>query len=283
MTLPIVAPLLPEDVNLIERSQFWQTQRLDVIQTSMGPVLVKAQRLQRHPIRYAMLSALAWLLRLPMIKAAPAPGGSDAQNIEVLRLQALRQAGVQVPAVLHSAQNWFAMEYIDAPTLLGSLQSEVEISERLSMWLQAAKALGHVHARGQALSQAFARNCLWHHGEIWFIDFEDDPVSVMPLEQAQARDWLAYFYSTVWALRQCQVSWDHLLSKYELISQIYSEPVAQIIQETGARMAWLRHLPTSRKPWGRDVITLQMLGEFLYRSGKRQAEIANKAESTSTH
>lgn len=268
MTLPLVAPLMPEDVNVIERSQFWLTQRLDVIHTSVGPVLVKAQRQQRHPIRYALLSVLALLLKLPMIKAAPAPGGADAQNIEVLRLRALREAGVQVPAVLHTAPKWFAIEYVDAPNLLASIQREAPMPERLAIWLQGAKAIGHVHARGQALSQAFARNCLWYHGQTWFIDFEDDPVSVMPLAHAQARDWLAYLHSTVWVLREQGAHWADLLSKYEQCKQIFRRPVAEIVQTTSRRMTWLRYLPQSRKSWGRDVVQLQALGEFFYLAEK---------------
>ncbi len=268
MNLHTFEPLQQQDVVLIERSQFWLSQRLDVIQISTGPVLVKAQRQQRHPIRYALLSALAFVLKLPMIKAAPAPGGVDAQSIEVKRLQALRQAGVQVPAVLHTAPQWFAIEYIHAPTLLESLQKDIPMQERLSIWLQGAKALGHVHARGQALSQAFARNCLWYRGQTWFIDFEDDPVSVMPLAQAQARDWLTYLYSTVWALRQQQTSWADMLQKYEHFAHIPSVPVAEIVQKTSDRMTWLRHLPQSRKPWGRDVVILQALGEFFYLASK---------------
>jgi tRNA A-37 threonylcarbamoyl transferase component Bud32 len=268
MSLPHVAPLKPEDVNVIERSQFWHTQRLDVIQTSIGPVLVKAQRQQRHPISYALLSALAFVLKLPMIKAAPAPGGVDAQHIEVRRLRALREAGVQVPTVLHSAPEWFAMEYVDAPNLLESLQRDIPMPERLAIWLQGAKAIGHVHARGQALSQAFARNCLWYRGQTWFIDFEDDPASVMPLEHAQARDWFAYLHSTVWVLRQHGANWADLLSKHEQMISIFTRPVAEIVHQTSARMTWLRYLPQSRKPWGRDVVMLQALGEFLYLAKK---------------
>jgi tRNA A-37 threonylcarbamoyl transferase component Bud32 len=274
MSLPQVAPLLHSDVTLIERSQFWQTQRLDVLQISTGPVLVKAQRQQRHPIRYALLSALAYIFKLPMLKAAPAPGGVAAQSIEVQRLTALRQAGVQVPAVLHTAPQWFAIEYVDAPNLLESLQRDIPMQERLSIWLQGAKAIGHVHARGQCLSQAFARNCLWYHGQTWFIDFEDDPASVMPLAHAQARDWLAYLHSTVWTLRQCQVSWTDMLQKYEQITHIPYRPVAEIVQKTSIRMAWLRYLPQSRKPWGRDVVMLQALGEFFYLANKLKRETA---------
>jgi tRNA A-37 threonylcarbamoyl transferase component Bud32 len=270
MSLPIVAPLSPEDVDVIARSQFWHTERLHVFELSSRKVLVKAQRQQRHPFRYALMNMLASVLKLPMIKAAPAPGGADAQGIEVLRLRALRQAGVHVPAVLHAAPEWFAMEYVNAPNLLDVLQSAMPMQERLSIWLKGAKGIGYVHVRGQALSQAFARNCLWSEDQTWFIDFEDDPASVMPIEHAQARDGLAYLHSTVWALREQGASWSDLLSNYEPLAQIFSRQVAEIILKTSSRITWLRHLPQSRKPWGRDVVMLQALGEFLYLAQQRK-------------
>lgn len=211
MSLPVTASLLAEDVSLIEASEFWQRQRLDIVQTSVGKVFVKAQRKGWHPFRYNLLNAIAFLVRMPMIKAASAPGGQAAQAMEVRRLQSLRDAGVQVPAVLHAAPQWFAMQFVDAPNLLDCMQREQPQLERLNSWLQGAEGIGHVHRNGQALSQAFARNCLLHERQIWFIDFEDDPTQVMSLSHAQARDWLAYLHSTVWALRQCGVSWEEML------------------------------------------------------------------------
>ncbi|KVW96779.1 hypothetical protein [Thiobacillus denitrificans] len=47
-------------------------------------------------------------------------------------------------------------------------------------------------SRADINAQAFARNLVWspEHG-LGAIDFEDDPISAMPLAQAQIRDWRA--------------------------------------------------------------------------------------------
>ncbi len=56
--------------------------------------------------------------------------------------------------------------------------------------------LADVHARGQYLSQAFTRNCIGIGERVAVFDVEDDPLQVMSLAQAQARDWLAYLYTS---------------------------------------------------------------------------------------
>ncbi len=38
------------------------------------------------------------------------------------------------------------------------------------------------------------------------------------------------------------------------------------IQDATQRLAWMRHLPSQRKPWGRDVVALQALASFLVQS-----------------
>ncbi|WP_043703468.1 hypothetical protein [Tepidimonas taiwanensis] len=40
-------------------------------------------------------------------------------------------------------------------------------------------------------------------------------------------------------------------------------PVRERIDDAARRLAWLRHLPSRRDPWGRDVVSLQALAAFL--------------------
>ena len=67
----------------------------------------------------------------------------------------------------------------------------------LALWLRGLQALQTVHARGEVLSQAVARNMVvCPDGEIGFIDFEDDPASHLPHAVCMARDALNYAQST---------------------------------------------------------------------------------------
>jgi hypothetical protein len=86
------------------------------------------------------------------------------------------------------------MSYLDGPLLFNLLQA----GDRKSAlwWQRAVTALADVHQRGQYLSQAFTRNCIGIGERVAMFDVEDDPQQVMPLAQAQARDWLAFLYTS---------------------------------------------------------------------------------------
>ena len=65
----------------------------------------------------------------------------------------------------------------------------------LRLWVQGLRAIELVHNQGACLSQAFARNLVrCPDGVLGFIDFEEDPLEVMDLDQAQARDWLMFAF-----------------------------------------------------------------------------------------
>ena len=62
-----------------------------------------------------------------------------------------------------------------------------------ALLVQAADALGRIHAAGLSHGRPHVRDFFLCDGEVGFMDFEEDPASVMPLEMAQARDVFLYF------------------------------------------------------------------------------------------
>lgn len=184
-----------DDLLRIRASSGWRMRRIEVVHgTSVGTVLVKGQRAARGPWRYRVLNGVARAVGLPLLRAAPAPGGAASQRIEVERLRTLAAAGVFVPEVLHVDGEFFVMSYLDGPLLFSLLQEGGEPAQR--WWQRGVATLADVHARGQYLSQAFTRNCIGVGEHVAVFDVEDDPLQVMPLAQAQARDWLAYVYTS---------------------------------------------------------------------------------------
>ena len=60
---------------------------------------------------------------------------------------------------------------------------------------RAVAAIADAHAQGAYFGQLVPRNItLDDEGRIGFIDFEEDPLEVMSLPQAQARDWLLFAF-----------------------------------------------------------------------------------------
>lgn len=276
-----VVRLSPLDQERIARSSGWRTHRIEVFDTAAGKVLVKGQRAARHPARYRLLNALARLVGVPFLKAVPMHGGAEAQRIEIARLQALHEAGAGVPRVLHVAPDHFVMQWLgegDLSTLLRTGHPQAA-----ALWREAGDALLCVHARGQYLSQGFARNLIVDMRSqpprlAGMIDFEDDPLDVMGLAEAQVRDWLSYLHSTLWTLAP-------LLPQAESDAQLDAwmagefDAVRHLFRHACRKLAWLRGLPRQRR-FGRDTVALQAAAAAAHRyAGRHRAHLAASPSS----
>ncbi len=177
-----------------------------------------------------------------------------------MRLSALRSAGLPVPRVYHVAPDYFVMAYLGSNDLARALREQG--SRSYALWLAAMEQLLRVHAQGQYLSQCFARNIIVSETFEGLIDFEDDPLEVMSLVEAQGRDWLIYLQSTLWNLALDAARIDAALRS---VLHRESDAVRTVLRHAAARLAWMRWLPTNRKVWGKDFVSLQAVGAALYR------------------
>ncbi len=228
--------------------------RVEVVQTSLGRVIAKRQRPPRSVWRTRMVNALAGSFGVTLLRAVPAHGGARAQEIEIERLRSLRAAGVRVPEVLHVEADFFVLSELVGPSL-------VRLVERggpagFEAWRRGLATLTDTHARGGYLSHAFARNFIATDAGLAMIDFEDDPLAVMTLAEAQARDWLAYLHSTAWMLDTAPgVARDTAAA----VLETESTEVRRLVQAASRRLAVLRFLPRSRSVFGREVVGIQAM------------------------
>lgn len=233
-----------------------RTQKLDIDGT---PVIIKQLEPALKHWGYPVLDTLAAVLRQPMLRAVPAPGGTDAQKIEVMRLQNLKTAGVSVPDVLHVTPDWFAMSFLGAHSLDHMLREHADVGQRY--WENGLNAILALHRLGQTASQCFARNMIWHDGKVSFIDFEDDPTKSMPLASAQARDWVLFLHSTAFILNMPHEHIASVLLRYLRKDDL---SVQHQVLRAARTFGWLRILPHKRKPWGRDVVAAQAAANVLH-------------------
>ena len=236
-----------------------RTHRLAVVESAHGDVVVKGQRRSRSIWVASFANLLARAVGLPLLQAIPTRGGSAAQAVEVKRLHSLHDAGVAVPKVLHVDKSFIVMQRLFGTNLVELIEQGGVEAE--AWWWRGMQALVEVHRRGQYLSQAFARNFIATDAGLAMIDFEEDPRDVLSLAEAQARDWLAYLHSTAWHLRIDEAS-----ARAMLAAQLAQErdDVRTLVKHAGQRLAWLRHLPRSRRPWGREVVGLQALASLFH-------------------
>jgi hypothetical protein len=241
--------------------QGWRANRVQIFNLSEGKVIVKGQRAVRPPWRHLVLTGLSRLIRLPCARAVPVHGGERSQAIELQRIKALADSACKVPPVLHVGKDYFVMPY------LGQHNGSAAITQpdtRLALlaWQQAMQYFVDVHAKGQYLSQAFARNLLQTADGFVAIDFEDDPLEVMSLAHAQVRDCLLLLFSSVWFINASDDVKDEMI--YTMLNA-ESPAVRAGVLHAAKRLSVFRHLPKKRRPWGKDVVQLQAGAAAMYR------------------
>ena len=234
----------------------WQ-HRVGVVETSDGKVVVKGQRPARSAWRARAVNLVARAFGLRLLQAVPARGGAEGQATEVRRLRALAAAGVRVPAVLEVEPAFIVIGHIEGRSLVELIEQGGAAGHEA--WQRGMAALVDLHSRGACLSHAFARNFLATDAGLAMIDFEDDPLEVLTLDEAQARDWLAYLHSTVWLLQGERAEIGRRVGA-ELARE--KPAVRNLLSAAGERLAVLRHLPRSRRPWGREVVGVQALASL---------------------
>lgn len=254
-------------VALIESSQgagSWRERRVQIFDLPEGKVIVKGQRPRRGPLRHWLLKWVGKLFRAPVVRPVPVPGGAQSQAIELSRLAQLNASALPVPEVLHVAKDYFVMRYLGDSDLAVKLR-EMGF-EAFELWRQAAIYLIQTHDSGNYLSQCFARNIVIgrQSDELFIaglIDFEDDPAVVMSVLDAQVRDWLLFLHSTLFNLSAPE----HVLQPAltELLNRERTDVRDALLQHTQS-LIWLRYLPTSRRVFGKDFVSLPVVAQAMY-------------------
>jgi tRNA A-37 threonylcarbamoyl transferase component Bud32 len=231
--------------------------RTQVVETGDGRVVVKRQRPARGAWRAHAVNLFARLFGLRLLQAVPAHGGAKGQAIEVERLQRLAAAGVRVPTVLHVDPAFVVIEHFEGTSLVELV--EAGGAAGFDAWQSGLAALVELHGRGGYLSHAFARNFIATDAGLAMIDFEDDPLEAMSVDEAQARDWLAYLHSTAWLLQRHAPALASAVASHLARER---SAVRDLVAAAGGRLAVLRHLPRSRRTWGREVVGVQALASL---------------------
>lgn len=148
-------------------------------------------------VRLAVLDVVARGLGLAPLRPPPHHGGAQAKGVEKQRLLTLQQARVRVPQILDEDIDTLVLSDL-GPTLSTCLREAAGDAARTDALMGAAvDAIGRAHANGAYLGQPWPRNLTCGPAGIGFLDFEEDPLEVMPLAQAQSRDWLLFVHGAI--------------------------------------------------------------------------------------
>lgn len=226
--------------------------------------IVWVRRAGRHNAgwRYRLQNILARLVVNRLLAAVPNPGGQRTIATEAARLRALSAAGIAVPQLLAQQPDGLMMSQLGMHNLLKEWKNQHNHPDiLLSRWHLGLRAIAEVHQQQQYLSQTFARNMMFIDDEhIGFIDFEDDPGTVLPLSLCQARDWLCYLHSGAIVMHQSGLSAEAQATWHTVLA---SEPPAiqAAVNKTLRSIGLMRHLQAQF--WGNDTLRLAAMARFV--------------------
>lgn len=170
-------------------------------------------------IWHVLQRMLAALLRQPILRCTVSPGGPGALAHEAERLMVFKARGFHVPEVL--AHNEQMLILSDAgPQLRAWLDGSDDALSRKAALREATRALARVHSDNMTHGRPYVRDMTWDGVRIGFLDLEEDPVRVMPLACAQARDIWLFLGS---AARFARVPGDKYLYEEPLIADLWAE------------------------------------------------------------
>lgn len=156
-----------------------------------GHAWLKRYGAERRVLRLRAMDWVARRLDIAALRPPPRHVGRDGLDVEQRRIEELSQLDVRVPQVLGRGRDCLLLSDI-GQTLAHRLRHGTAQQSR-QLLCAAAAAIAEVHARGGYLGAPVARNLTVDaQGRIGFLDFEEDPGEVMPVAQAQTRDWLVF-------------------------------------------------------------------------------------------
>lgn len=231
-------------------------ERIEKIQGKTKSYWLKKAAPARGVFRYHALNLFSWVLRLPLLKAVPQPGGRLAIANEVRRLTALNKDGFSVPKVLAHDKDWLLIEDIGFSIVKTMKQKDTDQKERQYLFQKCLVAIKSLHMKQQYLSQGFVRNMLLNEvtNEVAFIDFEDDPLEVMSLPEAQARDLLLLVNSTARFFINDPLFFQQAIHAF---LKNHDPEMVNALKITTQRMQWITKVPF-QKLLGHDYQKLKV-------------------------
>jgi tRNA A-37 threonylcarbamoyl transferase component Bud32 len=188
-----LSDLRDEDVARVLRALVESDERVQRLQLPARTVWIKRQGSKILPVFVAIQRLAATVLRLTFLRPSPQLSPEAMQAREIARLRSFDAAGFPVPRIVYASSTAMVMADV-GPTIgerLRGVRNDPELHDALLV--KVADALGRVHAAGLCHGRPHVRDFFLAADAVGFMDFEEDPASVMPLEVAQARDVLLYF------------------------------------------------------------------------------------------
>lgn len=168
--------------------------RIQQLNLSAGSVWIKRQGIEKAPWWIKLQALAASALPYKFLKPSPILKPVEMMERERRRMMEFGAKGFPVPDIIYSSQTAIVISDV-GPTVQRILKWKRRAGEtdHDALLIDCAAAIGDLHAASLCHGRPHVRDFFLRDGRIGFMDFEEEPQAVMPLETAQARDiWLLF-------------------------------------------------------------------------------------------
>ncbi|MGA1831199.1 serine/threonine protein phosphatase [Rhizobium wenxiniae] len=186
--------LQSEDTATLLAALVSDARRVQAVSLGCGTVWIKRHGDKGRRVIVAVQNAVARLFRLPFMRPSPVETAEGMVQRDLRRIAKYSQAGVPTAAVIYSSGSAIVLSDI-APTVQQQLRSlrNDDPAAHDALLVFCAGELGRLHGAGLCHGRPYPRDMFIRGDRLGFIDFEEEPEAVMPMETAQARDlWLLF-------------------------------------------------------------------------------------------
>lgn len=146
-----------------------------------------------NKIQYVLVKLV---LLPPLFYPTTTKGGPASLHAEAMRLKQFSARQIAVPKVIAVTDDFLLTQDvgIQLHQYLCSVKTE---DEKFNTLLLAIQALNQLHRAELCHARPSFGDMTWQNGTIFFIDLEEDPLNIMSLAEAQARDVWLFFNNAV--------------------------------------------------------------------------------------
>jgi tRNA A-37 threonylcarbamoyl transferase component Bud32 len=170
------------------------SRRVERVDLSSRTIWIKRYGTERPSVWMRLQKGLSRLLPVVFLRPSPYLPPRQMAERELRRIREFRREGMAVPDVLYSSKGAIVLGDV-GPTVQARLKSLKTGSATAhdDLLVACAAELGRLHAGGLCHGRPYPRDMFFAGSRLGFMDFEEEPQTVMPLATAQARDiWLLF-------------------------------------------------------------------------------------------
>ncbi|MDE1994761.1 MAG: serine/threonine protein phosphatase [Rhizobiaceae bacterium] len=189
-----VPNLTSNDVTALLAVLVGGSKRVERVPLSAKAIWIKRYGTEKPPVWRFLQGGFSRLVPFAFLRPSAYLPPKQMAEREVRRIGQFSEQGFAVPQVLYASKGAIALSDVGTTVQrrLGELKSS-DPKAHDDLLVACAAELGRLHAAGLCHGRPYPRDMFFAGGRIGFMDFEEEPQTVMPLSSAQARDiWLLF-------------------------------------------------------------------------------------------